>query len=426
MASAALGPAGAVAAAGMSVSLVLGFAGARFAQGTSFVRESMPSSAKERTEAAGVPLLWLVAAVVIHWMMAVALHSTGIGMTLAPDQALYEMWGDLLLANWESRVPRDLSGVVGYNELSIYYAANAVVRFFSGRNSSFVISLVNGVVATVAAKLAADIAGRLSGSAAQKVTFLLAALWPTMVVYSSLNLRDAFGWMFIMLVYSSALRLRQGLSVISAISLIAGLAGVGLIRPYVLALVLSGLMASLVVTRLRHIPYAAIFLLVTILAAGLLGERFGLSRELFSMRSLELMESHRQNLNFGGSAAGDFGGDVSSVSGALSYLPRGLLFFLLSPFPWDIRNLRQMLVLPELIVWYGVVILGLRGAVSLFRRAPEAGVLAVPTLALTSAYALVEGNAGTANRHRAQVALVFFIFAAEGLMRVLPARRPSS
>lgn len=420
MVSAFLGPVGALAAAGLSFFLVLSLAAARFSRGASVLVTAQ--AIEETEERAAIPTSWVIAAILAHWMMALALHSTNAGLSLAPDQPLYEMWGELLLANWESGSPRDLSGVVGYNELSIYYVANAVVRFFAGENTTFVISLFNGILATWAAKIASDIAGDLSGARAQKITFLLGAFWPSMVIHSSLNLRDALGWVFLMMVYASALRLRQSLSPVSAVTFIVGLAGVGLIRSYILVLLLVGLTGSLAVTRLKHIPYAAIFLLAIILASGLLGERFGLSSELLSMQSLELMESHRQNLNVGGSAAGDVGGDVSSLSGALQYLPRGLLFFLLSPFPWEIRNLRQMFIVPELLVWYVVIVLSARGVLPLFRRAPEVGVLAFPTMAICTAYALVEGNAGTANRHRAQVTLVFFIFAAEGLMRFLRRR----
>ena len=65
--------------------------------------------------------------------------------------------------------------------------------------------------------------------------------------------------------------------------------------------------------------------------------------------------------------------DVSTPAGALAALPTGLVYLLFSPFPWAVASLRQALVLPETLVWYGLMpsfVRGLRYAVK-NKLAPE-------------------------------------------------------
>ena len=102
--------------------------------------------------------------------------------------------------------------------------------------------------------------------------------------------------------------------------------------------------------------------------------------------------------------------------GGITYLPVGLSYFLLAPFPWSATGPLQRITLPESLVWYGLFLCalwGLRLAIKydLRRYTVPLAVL----IMVTFAYALVEGNVGIAYRHRAQVLPLFFLFAALGL-----------
>ncbi|HEX8184623.1 MAG TPA: hypothetical protein VF747_07720, partial [Blastocatellia bacterium] len=97
-------------------------------------------------------------------------------------------------------------------------------------------------------------------------------------------------------------------------------------------------------------------------------------------------------------------------------LPIGVLYVLFAPFPWMINNLRQLITLPELIIWWALVPMMMRGYWHAIRhRLRESFVICVFILSLTLAYALYQSNAGTAYRHRAQLYVFFFIFIAIGL-----------
>jgi hypothetical protein len=44
--------------------------------------------------------------------------------------------------------------------------------------------------------------------------------------------------------------------------------------------------------------------------------------------------------------------DVSTPEGVLTIIPVGMTYLLLAPFPWQLTTLRQMITLPEMILWW--------------------------------------------------------------------------
>jgi 4-amino-4-deoxy-L-arabinose transferase-like glycosyltransferase len=109
--------------------------------------------------------------------------------------------------------------------------------------------------------------------------------------------------------------------------------------------------------------------------------------------------------------------DVSTTSGALSTLPVGFVYLMFAPFPWAISGLRQALTLPETLVWYSLMpafIRGLRHSIRL--RFRECLPILVFAVSLTGAYAVFQGNVGTAYRQRTQITMFFFIFMGVGIV----------
>ena len=108
--------------------------------------------------------------------------------------------------------------------------------------------------------------------------------------------------------------------------------------------------------------------------------------------------------------------DVSTPTGALSALPTGLVYLLFAPFPWAISGLRQVLAVPETLVWYALMPAFVRGLAFAVKRQLRAVLpILVFAVSLTAAYALMQGNVGTAYRQRTQITMFFFIFMGVGL-----------
>jgi hypothetical protein len=109
--------------------------------------------------------------------------------------------------------------------------------------------------------------------------------------------------------------------------------------------------------------------------------------------------------------------DVTTTGGALQALPVGLVYLLFAPFPWAISGMRQLLTLPETLVWYALMPAFVRGLVySIRHRLRDVLPILVFTMTLTLAYALMQGNVGTAYRQRTQVTMFFFVFMAVGIV----------
>jgi len=108
--------------------------------------------------------------------------------------------------------------------------------------------------------------------------------------------------------------------------------------------------------------------------------------------------------------------DISTPVKAALFLPKGLAYFLLAPFPWMLGSIRQVLAAPETLFFYWLIPWMIRGIRHLVRHHLGSSLMVLLiTAGLTLGYALGEGNAGTAYRHRAQILCFFLIFAAVGL-----------
>ena len=108
--------------------------------------------------------------------------------------------------------------------------------------------------------------------------------------------------------------------------------------------------------------------------------------------------------------------DISEPVNALTYLPLGLVYFLLSPFPWQVFTPRQVMAVPDVLIWYTLlpfVVLGL--ATMIRHRFRDAAMLLLCIAGITILYSLVEGNIGIIFRHRSQVIAPLMVFAGVGI-----------
>lgn len=114
-----------------------------------------------------------------------------------------------------------------------------------------------------------------------------------------------------------------------------------------------------------------------------------------------------------------FGGASSSEARAasdLKHLPVGLRVFVLDPLPWQrTSNSRVLVAKAESVIWYPVLVLALVGAVAARGRWRMFVYAASIGGATMVSYALVEGNFGTAYRHRGELVWVAALFAGVGV-----------
>ncbi len=333
----------------------------------------------------------------------------------ALDDRRYELLGLELANHWAGQGPRPtLHAPVGY------YVWNAAL-FHGFGPYRLVPALVNAAVGGLTVLLVHALARPVGGPRAARWAACLAAFWPSLVLWSSLNLKDALVLLSILLMLRGAQRCQQRPSLGAGLQLAIGLFGVSQLRTYLLLVAGLALSVAWVLPRLRGA--GAPVLVVALLALGSLGApTLGSVAELGEDVNFASLDRARRDLALGGSAYhGE--ADVSSPAKALRFLPLGLAYFLLAPAPWQVWNARQALTLPEMLAWYALLPAVALGVVHALRTRFAATLpIATLTLFLTVSYALVESNLGTAYRHRAQVLVLLLLFGAVGLAARLSRR----
>ena len=164
--------------------------------------------------------------------------------------------------------------------------------------------------------------------------------------------------------------------------------------------------SATVTRRLVVLGALTILLVVSGISAGILEILPENTRELFGQ-----VQSSRDDL---ATASSGYlrGTDVSDPIAALKFLPLGVLYFLTVPLPWQFGSWRQSLVIPEMIFWLFQYPRIFRGMKLGLRRNLSGSLLLISiTLAMICLYGLFVSNVGTAYRLRAQVWLLWTVFA---------------
>jgi hypothetical protein len=343
----------------------------------------------------------------------------------APDVYSYQVRGERLAEAWRGLAPP----VERFGLQRGYEVLNALFIMAYGE-PHFAAALLNLFASLWTCVVAHRLAEVCFGATAARVTATLCAVFPSLVLWSVLNVRDALATLLVAALVLAAVRIAQRPRGVDLLLLVGGALALSTLRDYMGLLVLAGLgLGYAVSVRPDRIVATTVAGTAVILTGFVLLERFQILEPAMLDDPLASAAALRRTLqqDFGGGLAGSAYAvdiDTTTLSGALRYLPLGLAYFLLAPFPWAIESTLQLAALPEVLLWYAVIpftLLGLRRA--LVR--PRSGVLLIVGVLVVSvtSYALVEGSFGTAYRHRSQFLPLFFVFAGAGLARWWGGRR---
>ncbi len=355
----------------------------------------------------------LAAGFALRFGVVFLVNGSSLWMSFGPDAQSWSDWGEQLQQSWAGAAL--LSPELDSHRLALYTYLNAVCHavFDTAR---YPMSMVNAGVGVLVAVLAGRLAERLYGPAAGTRTLVLVLFYPSLILWSSMNLRDVWAHAGVLLVLVAGLNARERVAPLSLALVFGSMGMLYLIRPYLLGLLVVALGVSLLVVRLRQLPYALLGLFGLVVFVRLTGDEVSFIEGGIE-EQLEAVQRMREGLAYGGSAYGA-DGDTRTLFGALTYLPYGVAQFLFSPFPWNVRSWQQALALPESLLFLGFCVQAVRRVVGDLGTAANRVALPVAmVLVLTTAYGLVSGNEGTAFRHRAQVVVIVLVFAAAHQVR---------
>jgi len=370
----------------------------------------------ERNFVVRVYLTTLVLRVVLAVVLNLSMGSSGMAAAFWGDSGTYDAEADLLARRWhgENTATRLTQALSGYG--FVYYVAG--IYFVFGRNQ-LLLQLLNATIGSLTVVVVFAIGFRLFGPPVARLAALFMAFFPQMLFWSAGMYKDPAVLLCIGIAMLAVLRLRESFS--PGMAILLGLSALALLalRFYIFYFVaFAALTAFVVGMRGRLGPRLLSCALVLAAFAGAFS--IAVKKETLETQraymTLEQMQVTRADQAMWGQSAYGTEYDVSTTAGALQALPLGLVYLLFAPFPWAISGVRQLLTVPETLVWYALVPAFVRGLVySVRRRLADVLPILVFASTLTIAYALTQGNVGTAYRQRTQVTMFFFVFMAVGI-----------
>jgi 4-amino-4-deoxy-L-arabinose transferase-like glycosyltransferase len=362
--------------------------------------------------------LW---AVVLRYAIAVILNifvvDSAFALAFWGDSEGYDLGGHQLALKWSGEPITTAYMSTAISGYGWVYFVGAVYSLF-GRNQ-LLVQLLNGLMGGLTVIVIYAITSRLFDRSAARWAAIFMAFFPQMVFWSTGMYKDPPILLCIAAAMYAVVALREKLS-----------------------LPLIALFVTVVVLLVTLRFYIAYFVVFASLAAFVFGQRRGGVRVIFTYGLLAAilygalsvavrrdtleqqttyLSLERLQITRGDQATWANSGfgqehDVSTPLGALATLPIGIVYLLFAPFPWAVSGLRQALVVPETLVWYALMPAFFRGVTLAIKRQFKATLpIAVFSASLTLAYALMQGNVGTAYRQRTQVTMFFFIFMAVGV-----------
>lgn len=337
------------------------------------------------------------------------------------DSGTYDAFGAAVAEGWKQEGSvtlwsQTLEGRV--NSGFIYVVA--VVYYIFGHNT-LLMQFLNCTIGALTTIAIFEIGLLLYDSRVATRAMLLSAFFPQMVFWSAALYKDAAVMLCIALAILAALQLRQRSGLVWLLIYVAAAGALVWLRFYIFYAIMAASFAGLLSSHRRG-PLFGLMSQVALVGSVILlllytptGREIQNRARFLDLQQLQNARSDlavRANTGFASDA------DVSTPLGVLSTLPIGVMYLLFAPFPWTVGSVRQVLSLPDVLVWYALMpalIRGLRSAVR--HRLAQTLPILVFTTALTLAYGAFLGNAGTAYRQRTQIMMFYFIFIADGLKK---------
>ncbi|HEX8559469.1 MAG TPA: glycosyltransferase family 39 protein [Pyrinomonadaceae bacterium] len=361
-----------------------------------------------------------VAGLLVRMVVGSLINSFQLQEFFGGDAMIYDLFGNVLAQAWRSGLPQpaevgDWAVAGGWGMLYLVAAIYAVV----GRNM-LAVQFFNAVLGAATAPVIFFCARQIFQNVrVAKLAGLSVAFYPSLVLWSSQGLKDGPIVFLLALAMLATLRLGERMSMKYVFMLGVSMFAILTLRFYVFYMLAAAVGGAFVVGMRQISSQSMARQLVVIGALGVGFTYFGVLRTA-SMQyerfgNLQAVQTSRADL--ARSANSGFGGDVdvSTASGAISVIPLGMAYLLFAPFPWQLASLRQMITLPEMVVWWAAFPLLIVGIwFTLSYRLRQALPILLFTMMLTLAYSIFQGNVGTAYRQRSQILVFYFIFVAVG------------
>ncbi|OPY60027.1 MAG: hypothetical protein A4E56_02954 [Pelotomaculum sp. PtaU1.Bin065] len=355
-------------------------------------------------------------ALLVRLLFIVATHSFDtalISYVNTSDALYYEYMGRLISDTWhegESIVINKAN--YGY----LYW--NGLFYFLAGFKPDL-LRVLNSIAAIGTGLCLYFISLKLSGARAARISFVLAAFFPSAILWSSLNLKDSLIIFLITLIVKQNLELMERFKIGKVLFMCLLLMALVSLRFYVGILLAICISVSYIFTATKFLWWQRFaYTLAIFLIAGLALQQMGygfLGTDYILSQSIETIGEQHQKGAYGEAA---FAGEVAfnSYADALKYLPVGIFYFLFAPLPWQSVGQIRIIAVPEMIFLYISYYYFIRGAKQLWRHQRGACLFFLLVIVFFGfIYSLGSSNMGGLYRVRLQVIMIAFILISEGM-----------
>src|SRR5215813_1008804 len=287
----------------------------------------------------------------------------GLQVFFGGDALTYDYFGNALLKVWQGQIEYvrlidQFSGSGGASGWGMLYIVAVVYRIV-GQNM-LATQFVNCVLGAMSAPIAYLIAFEIfPNRKVARVCGLMTAFFPSLVLWSCQGLKDGPIIFLLTLSMLATLRLGDRFSLKFVIVLALALFSLMTLRFYVFYIIVLAVAAAFILGRRRLTAQSFVRQMIVITIIGMSLAYFGVTR--YATQQIEVYgnaeQLQRMRQDAAQSAQSGFAEnvDVSTTTGALSAIPVGLTYLLLAPFPWQMASFRQVITLPEMLIWWASI-----------------------------------------------------------------------
>ncbi len=365
-----------------------------------------------------------VASFAIRLLVGGAIYLAGYTGYFAADATSYDAIGWIIARSWAGDLQNPKPIFLNLSNLGLHGMYYWVAGIYSVIGHAFFAAVVIQIAVISFTPLLIYMIARevYSSIKVAKAASLLVAFLPCMVIWSSSLLKDPIVVFLLCITVFCTLKTQRRTQFRYLLPGAAAMMLIYPIRGYVFYFILLSVVGALLLSRFgRGVSVTNYFVRVggiAFIAVTLFFLDFdSIAGQQARLNVFEMMQSSRSDLAHRAASGYEEKADISTIGAAMAFLPKGIIYLLFAPFPWQTGSTRQMLAIPDTLLWYGLFPFCLSGLVYTLRRHLRDTIIILLFVAqLTFFYAIFIGNIGTAHRQRTQILVFYLIFAAVGLV----------
>lgn len=361
-----------------------------------------------------------IAGLLLRIFLATTLYILNWSYWFGPDAQTYDQYADAIIKYWDEAYFYRYALGIKTNNLAMSYLT-AFIYLITGRNP-FALQLFNSVLGAAIGPIIYYCGYLLFRNLrVAYISGLLVTFFPSLVLWTSLGLKDGPIVFVLALAMLCTLHLLEKLSITYVIILILCLFSLIGLRFYISYILIVSIVGGFLIGSKNILGLGILRQIILLAIIGVSITYFGVFRyapkDLQTYTDLEKVQSMRSwgaNVSESG-----FGKDVdiSTTEGAIAYMPIGLMFVMFAPFPWQMTSFSQLITLPEMLIWWCTFPFLISGLIySIKHKLRHITPVLLFTIMLTLIYSLFQNNVGTVYRQRSQLLIFYLIFTAAGIV----------